>query len=525
MLFRSLYRFEVATARVTLLTDGRSRNTGGIWSRTGNAFAYSSTRRNGRDTDLYVMDPARPESNRMVAEVKGGGWTVADWSPDETTLAVLQSVSINESHLHLLDLKSGRMTPLTPAGQTGVAWGNARFSRDGTQIYARTDHNSEVHRIVQIDRSSGALQVLSPELRWDVDAFDPSPDGQRIAFLANEDGASVLHLLDVGTQREIPLPQLALGVITGLQWHPLGTELGFSLSSATSPADAWSLDVAAGRLTRWTESETGGLDATSFRTPERVRVKSFDGLEVSGFMYRPDAKKHPGPRPVIISIHGGPESQSRPTFLGRNNYYLDQLGVALLYPNVRGSSGYGKTFLTLDNGRKREDSVRDIGAFIDWIGRRPEFDTNRIAVMGGSYGGYMTLASLVHFGSRLKAGVDVVGISSFVTFLENTQDYRRDLRRVEYGDERDPGMREFLNDISPLGRVDRIRSPLLVIQGKNDPRVPVTEAEQLVSAIRQQGGVSWYLMAKDEGHGFAKKRNADFQFWSTVLFLEAFLLK
>jgi dipeptidyl aminopeptidase/acylaminoacyl peptidase len=282
--------------------------------------------------------------------------------------------------------------------------------------------------------------------------------------------------------------------------------------------------VQARKIERWTESETGGLNPTGFIEPELVRVKSFDGLAVSGFLYRPDPKKFPGRRPVIINIHGGPEGQSRPIFQGRNNYYLNELGVAVLYPNVRGSTGYGKTFLTLDNGFKREDSVRDIGAFLDWVAQDAGLDAERVAVMGGSYGGYMTLASLVHFSDRLRCGIDVVGISSFVTFLKNTQDYRRDLRRVEYGDERDPAMAAHLEQISPLNNVARIRKPLFVVQGQNDPRVPVTEAEQMVKAIRAQGGTGWYLLAKDEGHGFAKKKNADFQFLSMIAFLQEFLL-
>jgi dipeptidyl aminopeptidase/acylaminoacyl peptidase len=376
-----------------------------------------------------------------------------------------------------------------------------------------------------VELATGAVTVLTPDLKWDVETLKLSPDGKTLAYVANEDGASFLHLWDVESARERSVPSLPLGVLTGLEWHSNGTVLGFSLSSAQSPADGWSLDVTNGSLTRWTESETGGLNAAQFRVPELIRTTSFDGLTISGFLYRPDPVRFPGPRPVLILIHGGPESQSRPVFLGRNNFLIDQLGIALLYPNVRGSSGYGKTFLTLDNGRLREDSVKDIGTFLNWLERDPQLDRNRVAVMGGSYGGYMTLASLVHFGSRLRAGIDIVGISSFVTFLENTQDYRRDLRRVEYGDERDPEMRAILSRISPLNQVSRIRTPLLVVQGLNDPRVPVTEAEQMVKALRAQGGTAWYLMAKDEGHGFAKKKNADFQFLSTLLFLEENLLE
>jgi dipeptidyl aminopeptidase/acylaminoacyl peptidase len=296
------------------------------------------------------------------------------------------------------------------------------------------------------------------------------------------------------------------------------------MTSARSPADAWSCDPATGQVTRWTESEAGGLDPAGFVEPETIRLQSFDGLAVSGFLYSPDPKKFPGPRPVLVNIHGGPEGQSRPVFQARNNYYLNEMGIALLFPNVRGSSGYGKTFLALDNGFKREDSVKDIGAFLDFITTRQNtLDPARVGVIGGSYGGYMTLACLIQYPDRIRSGCDIVGISNFLTFLANTSGYRRDLRRVEYGDERDPAMAEFLQRISPTTHAGKIKQPLFVVQGKNDPRVPLSEAEQMVKAVRANGTPVWYLMATDEGHGFAKKKNADFQFLSTLLFFQAHL--
>jgi dipeptidyl aminopeptidase/acylaminoacyl peptidase len=521
--FFQLYRLD-PDGRVTLLTDGKSRNMGARWAKSGRQLAYTSTRRTGRDTDVHVMNPAETKSDRLVAPMKGGGWSVLDWSDDEASLLVAESVSINESHLHLLEVKSGRLAPLTPAGEKGVAWVGATFSPDGKSVLTTTDKDSEFRRLVRLEVTSGKFTVLTPALNWDVEAFELSPDGRTLAFAANAEGASVLHLLDLVKGGEKSAPQLPLGVLTGLAWHSNGRDLGFSLSHANSPADAYSLDVTTGELTRWTESETGGLDAAKFRQPSLVRTKSFDGLTVSAFVYRPDPAKFPGKRPVIISIHGGPESQSRPTFQAHNNYYLEELGVALVVPNVRGSAGYGKNYLTLDNGFKREDSVKDIGAIIDWVQAQPEFDGARIAVTGGSYGGYMTLAALTHYSDRLKCGVDVVGISNFVTFLESTQAYRRDLRRVEYGDERDAAMRAHLEKISPTTNVKRIGVPLFVVQGKTDPRVPVTEAEQMVKALRGNGGTCWYLMAKDEGHGFKKKQNVDFQFLSTIQFWQQHLL-
>jgi len=523
--FFQFYRQDLADGRVALLTDGKSRNTGARWSNDGRQIAYASTRRNGRDTDLYVMDPREPGSDRLLMQAQGGGWSVLDWSPDDSQLLVGEYLSINESRLHLCDARTGSRELITAGSGGKVAWSGAQFAKDGRTLFVTTDKGSEFRRLCRFDLASQQLTPLTTAVRGDVERFDLSPDGGKLAYVSNEDGASRLRLLDARTGKALRAPALPLGVIGGVKWHKNGQDLGFSLSSARSPADVYSLSVKSGKLERWTESETGGRNAASFVEPELVRVKSFDGLEVSGFLYRPDARKFPGPCPVLMNIHGGPESQSRPTFQARHNFWISELGIALFYPNVRGSDGHGKTFLTLDNGLKREDSVRDIGAFLDWIARDPRLDKSRVGVMGGSYGGYMTLACLVHYGDRLRCGLDTVGISNFLTFLKNTQDYRRDLRRVEYGDERDPAMAEFLGRISPANQADKIKRPLFVAQGLNDPRVPASESQQMVTAIRNHGGTVWFVMAKDEGHGFQKKRNADHLFYSSVLFVTEHLLR
>jgi dipeptidyl aminopeptidase/acylaminoacyl peptidase len=523
--FYQLHRFDFADGRVTRLTDGKSRNTGGRFARSGKWIAYASTRRTGRDNDIYLMNPRDPASNRLLLKVNGGGWGVANWSHDESRLLIYEYVSINESYLHLADTVTGELAAVTPRGGEKVAYGAAAFARDGKAIYVTTDKGGEFQRLVKIDLATKKETVLTAHINWDVDEFELSPDGNTIALITNEDGVGVLRLMDARSGKELKAPKLPTGIVAGLDWHENGVDLAFNLTSARSPYDVYSVNVKTGKVERWTESETGGLDVSQFSEPELVRLKSFDGLAVSGFLYRPDAKKFPGRRPVILNIHGGPEGQSRPGFQSRNNYYLNELGVAIFYPNVRGSAGYGKTFLTLDNGFKREDSVRDIKAFIDWIQLDARLDGGRIAVMGGSYGGYMTLACMVHYSDLLRCGVDVVGISNFVTFLNNTEAYRRDLRRAEYGDERDPKMREFMERIAPANNVDKLKKPLFVVQGANDPRVPLSEAEQMVKAIREKGGQVWYLMAKDEGHGFAKKGNADFQFLSTIQFFQENLLK
>ena len=522
--FFQLYRLDFADGRVTLLTDGKSRNSAPTWSNDGNWLAYTSTRRNGRDTDVYVMNPREPKSDRLVAQLAGGGWSVMNWSPKDAKLLLGESISINEARLHQCDVRTGALEILTPASPEKVAWSAGIFARHDSSLFVITDKDSEFQRLCRFDPATRKLTPLSAAVRGDVEHLDLSRDGRKLAFVSNESGVSKLHLLDARSGRELSMPHLPLGVITGLKWHDNNRDLGFSLSSAKSPNDAYSLDTKTGRVERWTESETGGLNPANFIEPELVRVKSFDGLEISAFLYRPDAKKFPGSRPVMVSIHGGPESQTRPIFQARNNFYLNELGVALLYPNVRGSAGYGKTFLTLDNGFKREDTVKDIGAILDWIAQDGRLNAQRVAVSGGSYGGYMSLACMTHFSDRLCCGIDIVGISNFLTFLKNTQDYRRDLRRVEYGDERDPAMAEFLAKVSPANSAQKISKPLLVVQGLNDPRVPASESEQMVKAIRDRGGQVWFLMAKDEGHGFQKKRNVDFLFFSAVTFLKENLL-
>jgi dipeptidyl aminopeptidase/acylaminoacyl peptidase len=366
--------------------------------------------------------------------------------------------------------------------------------------------------------------VLSAGIPWDVEDFDVADDGQTLVLSANEDGISRLHVLDARSGSEKPAPQIPAGVIDTLRFQPGTRRFGFTLASARSPADAYAFDLDTWSLSRWTTSETAGFDTATFVEPALVRYKSFDEREIPAFVYRPDPARFPGKRPVIITIHGGPEGQYRPAFLGRANSLLNELGVVLVYPNVRGSSGYGKTYLGLDNGRRREDAVRDIGALLDWIGTQPDLDPARVGVIGGSYGGFMSLAVQTTYNARLRAGIDIVGISNFVTFLEHTQEYRRDLRRAEYGDERDPEMRSFLERVSPLANAEKIKTPILVVQGQNDPRVPLTEAEQIVAAVKRNKTPVWYVIGKNEGHGFAKKPNQDYLQAVEVLFWKRYLV-
>jgi dipeptidyl aminopeptidase/acylaminoacyl peptidase len=519
-----LYLRDGKTGKVTMFTDGKSRNTGGVFSKDGRWVAYQSTKRTGKDNDIYVIDPSDPQTERLLLQVDGSGWFAADWSPDGKSLLVVERISVNESRYYLVDTAAGTKTLFTPETQEKVAYGRAAFSNDGKKVFLTSDKDSEFHRLVTIDVATKQRDVLTPEIQWDVNGFTLSKDGSKVAFVVNEGGAETLRVLDRASRQELPLPRLPLGTIGGLKFHSNSHTLGFALASARSPNDVYSIDVTTGKLERWTESETGGLDASRFSEPEAIAWKSFDGRTITGFLYWPPAS-FTGPRPVVVNIHGGPEGQFHPGFLGRNNFLLNEFGVALIYPNVRGSSGFGKTFLDLDNAEKREDAVRDIGALLDWIAAQPNLDKSRVMVTGASYGGYMTLAAMTHYNDHFRCAVDVVGISNWVTFLEHTEAYRRDLRRVEYGDERDPKMRELLLKMSPLTNAANITKPMFIVQGRNDPRVPFTVAEQMVAAIKKNNTPVWYLMAKDEGHGFGKKKNQDFQFWATLKFMEDFLLK
>jgi len=523
--FFQIYLDDLKTGDIKLLTDGKSRNTSARWSYQGDRIAYGSTKRTGNDVDIWVVNTSDPASAHMVAQMEGGGWDVSDWSPDGKQLLVTNSVSAAESYVWLVDVASGKKELLTPkTGSDTVARGSARFAKDGKGLYMTSDEGSEFQRLVYMDFGTHKTTALTPTLQWDVDEMDLSKDGRWIAFEANEDGISALHVLDTKTTKEVPMPKLPVGVFWGIHWRDNSRELAFSLSTAIQPYDVYSVDLATGKVERWTFSETGGLNTSGFSQPQLIHWKSWDDRSISGFLYRPPAR-FAGKRPVIIDIHGGPEGQFRPDFNERDNYYINELGVAMIYPNVRGSTGYGKTFQKLDNGFLREGSYKDINTLLDWIQTQPDLDAGKVMITGGSYGGFMTLAVATNYNDRICCSVDVVGPSNLVTFLEHTSGYRQDLRRVEYGDERDPKMRQFLESIAPANKAKNITKPLFVIAGANDPRVPASESSQMVEVVRKNGTPVWWLLGKDEGHGFAKKKNRDYEFYATVMFVKEYLLK
>ena len=481
--------------------------------------------------DIYVLDPGSDAVPRLVVASQGQNWSPLDWSADGQRLLLLDYRSVTDAALYLAEIATGSLTrvPLgggrdRPSPQTGI--GDARFAADGRGIWLTADLGGEYRQLRYVDFEDGSLRTLTGELPWDIDDFAPSDDGRWLAYVANVDGYGELRIADLGAAVTLQPRGLPAGLISGLRFDRSSNTLGMGIETSLAPRDVWTYDIGKGTATRWTRSEPGLVDPTRLATTQVFRYPSWDRVagaprQIPALLQKPTRPAvGNGRHPVVIDIHGGPEAQSRPGYSAYHQYLVAELGYAVIQPNVRGSTGYGRSYTLLDNDRLREDSVRDIGALLVWIAAQPDLDPNRVVVMGGSYGGYMVLASLIAYGDRLRGGINVVGISNFVTFLTATADYRRDRRRIEYGDERNPAMRAFLQRISPLGRAHMIRRPLLVVQGLNDPRVPASESEQIVARLRAQGNEVWYLAASDEGHGFRKRPNRDFYLRTAATFLE-----
>lgn len=531
--FTQVFMLDPLNGVSVMLSDGESRNGAIVWDRNGARLAWQSTRRNGASNDVWIMDPDEPATAEMVLESPDGTWWgPVDFSANGSELLVLNYVSAADSRAHLVDLDAGSNRLLSGGGdEIGTNFPLA-FDAAGKGFWLVTDREGEFAQLAWQSLAQGARpEIVTGGIPWDVSDGAISHDRRRLAFVVNENGLSRVYLMDTGARRYRVIDAVPAGIVRGLAFSPDDRHLAMTLNTPGTPSDTFVLELGRrplddGKLVRWTESEVGGLDTESFVSPELVEFPTFDNVagearKIPAWVYKPPGV---GPFPVVVSIHGGPEGQARPYFNSTYQMWVDKLGVAVVEPNVRGSAGYGKSYLALDNGMKREDSVRDIGALLDWIEAEPTLDPGRVAVFGGSYGGYMVLASSMHYSDRLKAAVDIVGISNFVTFLENTEDYRRDLRRQEYGDERLPAMRAHLEAISPMNNLGKISVPLLVVQGQNDPRVPVTESEQLVEALRDRGQPVWYMNALNEGHGYKRKENRDVYQQAVVLFFEQHLL-
>ncbi len=532
-----LYWLDPASKVATQFTEAGQRHALQGWIRQQSLAIVSSvpldrTAQGGSraqiNISLSIVDPLNPASRRVVADLPGGGWFGAEASPDGRQLAITHYTSATSSAIWLIDVASGQRRQVLPADPQAPKASHfvTGWTHDGASLLLASDRASEFRELMRYELASGQLHRLSASIPWDLSGGDLSPDGRLLAVTVNADGRDELRLLDPaqGAVRPLPalptLPTLPNGSIGRPRFHPALGELAFGVNSAQGPAQVHSLDLASGRVTAWTQPvKPTELDLSELPEQQVVRWQSFDGRTISGVLSLPPAR-FAGKRPVVMVMHGGPEGQSKLGWQGRENYLLQVLGVAVLKPNVRGSTGYGKTFLSLDDGRLREDSVKDMATAIDWMSTQPRLDASRVLVSGGSYGGYMALAASTRLADRIAGAMSVVGISNFVTFLERTESYRRDLRRVEYGDERDPAMRAFLEDISPLNHVAKISKPLFVVQGKNDPRVPWTESEQIVRSLQARGAPVGYLLADNEGHGFARRENADYYFAAYMRFVE-----
>ena len=500
------------------MTEPGTRNQSIEISKDGLLMAWSRAVKSSGDYAILTANPSDPASRRVAFQGQGSV-APADILTDKSRILIERAISNRETRLSVLNLATGQATEL-PWTSDAARYEDSRFTPDGEAILTITDHNSDVRRLVEIDVATGKRTPVTPELKWDIDGYDVTDDGRFIAYAINEDGFSRVRIIERATGRELARPDLPGGVLTGLKFMPGGSRyLAISMSTARSAGDVWTWDGVAGKLLRWTNSELGPLDPKTLAEPKLIRFLSFDGLSVPAFVYRP-ANVAPGVKtPVILDIHGGPESQTRPQWNPGAQYMANMLGATVILPNVRGSDGYGKRFLNLDNGPKREDSVKDIGALLDWVARQPNLDASKVAVYGQSYGGYMSLAVMMHYSDRLAGGVERYGISDFITFLTNTEAYRRDNRRAEYGDERDPAMRAVFQRINPMANVWKIKKPMLVMQGANDPRVPKSESDQVVAKVRQSGTEVWYVVFADEGHGFLKKPNNDLRREVETVFL------
>ena len=512
-----LFRHDFASGAVTMLTDGKSRNGAPVTSRSG-LIAYESTRRDGKNRDLYVIDPKNPASNRLLAEVQGS-WAPVSWSPDEKSLLAAELISSSETYLWRVGVADGQRTLLTPKGSRPVRWMAASFAPDSETVYAAGNLNGETARLWR--RSSGQWTPITPEDTI-VEGLALSPDGT-FAVAADTGVSSRLQLFDANGKPQ-PVPSsIPDGVISSLTWHPQRREVAFNVEGARSFSDVYSVDVAAGRVDRWTASEMGAGGVETLPDARVITWKSFDGLEISGVLYPPPAS-FKGPRPVIINVHGGPVERERPRHIGRSNYFRNELGIAVIYPNVRGSMGRGRSFEELDNGRLRMNAVKDIGALLDWIAAQPSLDAARVMIAGPSYGGFVALAAAIEYGGRVRAVNPAFGITDFPTFLESTEVSRQANRNAEYGDPADPEMRAFLSRISPLTNVNRLKIPVFIAAGARDTRVPISQAETLVKALKANGAPVWYVRFEDAGHLQLTPATNDFSIYTWIMFVRQYLL-
>jgi dipeptidyl aminopeptidase/acylaminoacyl peptidase len=499
---------EIAARR---LTDGKSRNTAAIWANNGRELAFATTARDGASYDIDISEPETGALPHLAVTSDGAPWFPLDFSPDDRKLLVQKHVSSAEDYLYVVDLATGQKREVEPSPSKVTIVG-ARFSRDGTGVYLISDKDGEYAKLHYVNLFTGEKTDVSGHIPFDVESFAISKDGHYLAYVTNEGGTGRLNLQDLRAHQDLSPPKLPFaGVIDSLSFDAEGKLLAFGLAAANQPRDAYVLDVAANRLEAWTHSEAGPMDRARLVVPRLTQFPTFDRADgktrqIPLYVYEPAGG---GPHPVLVLLHDGPQGEFRPSFDPWIEYVVGELGFAVVAPNVRGSSGYGRTFASLARGSSREDAVKDIGALVVWLGLDSRFDAKRIVVAGHGYGGYLALAALMNYGDRLKGGAAISGITDFIGFLGGTAPYLKLGEREEFGDERDTETRAFLRRISPLTGAERITRPLLLVSGKNDPRVPFGQSEELVNRLRGRASAAWYLKANDEGGVFAKWQNRE----------------
>lgn len=489
----------------------------GGFSPDGTRIAYSTTERNGLDFDVHVLDLRSGEDREVY---RGSmGFFVSSWRPDGQALLLSEVRGEDGNDLHLLELASGELTPLyqpeVAAGFSSFAW-----APDSGGFYMASDLERDFHALAWHDAATGELALLeTPE--HDVEDVVLTRDGRYLAWTTNEGGYSVLHARDLKEQRALAVPALPPGVYR-LRAAAEAPVLAVYGGGPQTASDIWTWKLSDGSSARATHSSTAGLDMQQMIVPTHHDFPARDGVMLHGLLYLPTQPAGEGPPPVLMTVHGGPTAQARPRYQALMQYLLAR-GIAVFDFNFRGSTGYGKTFARLDNGRLRPNAVRDLADALDWLAEDGRVDASRAAILGGSYGGFLTNAALVTFPERFRCGVSSVGVSNWITALEGASPSLKASDRLEYGDIDDPEEREFFRELSPLTHVDKIRAPLMVLHGANDPRDPVSESDQFVAAIRTRGVEVEYLRFPDEGHGVRKLANRVIAYRRMARFLETHL--
>ncbi|MBN2134252.1 MAG: prolyl oligopeptidase family serine peptidase [Acidobacteria bacterium] len=520
------YKYDLSTGESTLLTDGKGNNRFLRFNRQGTLIAFGNSNRTGKMHDVYVMNPEVPGQMKMVFKSKDQSFYYpSGFSIDGKSLIVTEQYELNKTRTYIVDLKDYSVNLLNHKNSDGKSLYLYHTNADNSFYYGGSYMNRDFLSLIKYNAKTGEVIALSKE-NWDVEKFTFSNDLSKAAYVVNENGFASLYILDLKTEQRTRVESIPVGIIENPSINSINGNIAFSLSGPRMSKDVFEYDIMSGKTVRWTTGETNGLDISRFSEPELIEYPTFDKVDgkprhIPALYYKPNTASNK-PFPVMIQIHGGPENQFRPEFQPNISFIVNGMGIAVIAPNVRGSSGYGKEYANLDNREKRWDAVKDIGALLEWIKTRPELDSNRICLIGGSYGGFMVLASMCEYSDSVTCGVDFFGISSFNTFMRSLPEDKLNSSREEYGDER--FLEAFFKKISPLANAHKINKPLFVIQGKNDPRVPSSESEQILKTVRKNGVSAWYLLATNEGHGFEKMDNVIYMGGAIIEFLEQHLL-